>query len=883
MFSILLEAVDIMGYPSRLNTPPLFRTSAPAEAKPESPVLMFRDLKRHETVKFLWGHQEKTLDAYFATYRDANDIAIELPTGTGKTLVGLLIAEYRRRAFEERVAFLCSTRQLCAQVARLAQNYGIPTSLLVGSQADYDPQKFAQYQQGRSIALTTYSGIFNSNPRINDPHALICDDAHSADGFVSSMWTVRVSRYDDDEAFLAIVKFLKAILPENLVHRMLHFEPGPLTRTSVDLISVISLYDRIPDFRQLMEGLVEDTEHVYAWRAISQHLPSCSLYCSPDTIELRPILSPTRTHAPFADARQRVYMSATLSDDGDIERSFGVKEIKKLPVPEGWDRRGTGRRLMLFPGLASSLETKAEAIPKLIGVAGKSLVLVPDNRTREVFKEQLQAQFTVLTSADTEQQIENFRKATPPIVLILANRYDGIDFPGSDCRNLVVFGIPTGSSLQEAYLVHRLNATSQLRDRIRTRVTQAVSRCTRDENDYAVVIIDGKGLLKWFCTRENTAGMHPELQAEISFGLENSEDRDTPGLISLSEALLQQTSDWEPAEADLKSRRNKATKKKDASAEALANAAPYEIEYMYNLWEGNYEQAYKHADRVLQFIVGEDEVRSYRAFWEHQAAVGAFLAWKQRGDDQFKQTALRRLENAAKNRIAINWIGDLISRLSGSAPSIEEILPIQEWFNVLNEVLEELGIQGRKSERRIAQLRKFISSTTANQFHQGLEWLGKLLGANSKQWKASGAPDGCWQFGNWFATVFEAKTEEFTAGHISLRTVRQAATHEHTAKQDNSIPYSTETQTVIISPRMSIAKDAVIHVAEMCYLSHEGGIRLFDRATTAFEELRLAAPDIEGQQLRERAIEIYKKHGVFISDVRDLLRSSRLDSLPVGS
>jgi hypothetical protein len=867
-----------------LNTPPLFRTSAPAEAKPESPVLMFRDLKRHESVKFLWGHQEKTLDAYFATYGDANDIAIELPTGTGKTLVGLLIAEYRRRAFDERVAFLCSTRQLCAQVARLAQNYGIPTSLLVGPQAEYDPQKFAQYQQGRSIALTTYSGIFNSNPRISDPHVLVCDDAHSADGFVSSMWTVRVSRYDDKDAFLAIVKFLKATLPENLVHRMLHFEPGPLTRTSVDLISVISFYDRIPDFRRVMEGLVEDTEHVYAWRAISQHLPSCSLYCSPDTVELRPILSPTRTHAPFADARQRVYMSATLSDDGDIERSFGVKEIKKLPVPEGWDRRGTGRRLMLFPGLASSLETQAEAIPKLIGVAGKSLVLVPDNRTRDLFKEQLQAHFTVLTSADSEQQIQKFRRASPPIVLILANRYDGIDFPGPDCRNLVVFGLPTGSSLQEAYLVYRLNATSQLRDRIRTRVTQAVGRCTRDESDYAVVIIDGKDLLKWFCTHENTAGMHPELQAEIAFGLENSEDRDAKALVSLSQALLKQTTAWEPAEADLKSRRNNATKKKDASAEALAKAAPSEIEYMYNLWEGNYEQAYKHADRVLQFIVGENEVRPYRAFWEHQAAVAAFLTWKQRGDDQFKQKALRRLENAAKNRIAINWIGDLISRLSGSTPSPEEeTLPVQEWFNALNEVLGEFGIQGSKSERRIAELRKFISSTTANQFHQGLEWLGKMLGANSKQWKASGAPDGCWQFGNWFAGVFEAKTEEFTAGHISLKTVRQAATHARTAKQDNTIPHSTATQTAIISPRASIAKDAVIHAAEMYYLSHEGVIQLFDRAAAAFEELRFAAPDIEGQQLRERAIEIYKKHGVFMSDVRDLLTSARLDSLPVGN
>jgi tetratricopeptide (TPR) repeat protein len=864
-----------------MSTTPLFRTLAAAESKPESPVLMFRDLKRDPNIKFLWGHQEKTLDSYFQSYRDATDIAIELPTGTGKTLVGLLIGEYRRRAFDERVAFLCSTRQLCAQVSRLAEKYGIPTALFVGPQADYDAQKFAQYQQGKSIAVTTYSGIFNSNPKISDPHVLICDDAHSADGFVSSMWTIRITRYDDEQAFLSIVKFLQAGLPENLVHRMLHFESSPLTRTSVDLISVISLYDRLKDLRKLMEELVEDTEFVFAWRAISQHLPACSLYCSPDTIELRPILSPTRTHPPFSDARQRVYMSATLSEDGDIERSFGVKEIKKLPVPEGWDRRGTGRRLMLFPGL-TDLQTQAEALPKLIGIAGKSLILVPDIRTRDKFKESLKAQFTVLTSADTEQEIEKFRKAATPVILILANRYDGIDFPGDDCRSLVVFGLPTGSSLQEAYLVYRLNAVSQLRDRIRTRVTQAVGRCTRDENDFSVVIIDGKDLLKWFCTRENTVGMHPELQAEIAFGLENSENRNSSELIALAEALLNKTSDWDAAEADLKSRRNAATKKKDPCADALAKAAPFEIDYLYNLWEGNYDQAYKHADHVLQLVVGENEARPYRAFWEHQAAVAAFLTWKQRGDEQFKQTALRRLENATKNRVAVNWIGDLISRISGSSTRMEDNLPIQEWFNVLDTLLEELGIQGGKFQRRISELQRFIAATSPNQFHQALEWLGKLLGANSKQWKSSGAPDGCWQFGTWFATVFEAKTEEFSAGSISLKTVRQAGTHERTAKEDKTLPESTPTATIIISPRDTLAKDAAPHAKEIYHLSHDAIVQLFNRAAIAFEELRLAAPDSGSHELREKAIDIYKKHGVYMSDIRQLLTSSRLDSLPVA-
>jgi hypothetical protein len=72
-------------------------------------------------------------------------------------------------------------------------------------------------------------------------------------------------------------------------------------------------------------------------------------------------------------------MSATLGDDGTSSSCFGVKDIEKLPVRKGWDRRGTGRRLILFPGVAP-LETQrcgGEAAPK----RRKSLILVPDDRT----------------------------------------------------------------------------------------------------------------------------------------------------------------------------------------------------------------------------------------------------------------------------------------------------------------------------------------------------------------------------------------------------------------------------------------------------------------------------------------------------------------------
>jgi superfamily II DNA or RNA helicase len=103
----------------------LFRVPPRSLGVSETPALLFRDLKRDQAIKFLWlwGHQEKVLDAFHKAHVNAKDLAIELPTGTGKTLVGLLIGEFRRINRSERVVFLCATKQLCAQVNRHVRHY----------------------------------------------------------------------------------------------------------------------------------------------------------------------------------------------------------------------------------------------------------------------------------------------------------------------------------------------------------------------------------------------------------------------------------------------------------------------------------------------------------------------------------------------------------------------------------------------------------------------------------------------------------------------------------------------------------------------------------------------------------------------------------------
>ncbi len=635
----------------------------------------------------------------------------------------------------------------------------------------------------------------------------------------------------------------------------------------------------LPQLIEAVDAFLGEYEALsYPWSLIKTHIQACNLYVAPDTLELRPILAPALTHPPFANARQRVYMSATLGDDGDLERCFGVGRIARLPVPEGWDKRGTGRRLPLFPELSPGVDDTI--FDHVLENSRRTLVLVPNNRLRDKFQDLLKDKVTVFVGADTEEAVQSFREHPGPAALILANRYDGIDFPGDECRSLVVYGFPVGAGLQEVFLTQRLRAIGITRDRVRTRVTQAMGRCTRDESDYSVVLLFGDDLVKWFCTAENVAGMHPELQAEISFGLENSTDRDADDFAALCDAFLSRSPEWDSVEDFVIAERAKRTKRADAGADALQKSAPKEIEFTYCLWNGQYEEAYRLADEVLGHLSGGEEMRAYRCFWQHEAAVAAFYAWKQSSLAAYRDLAVERLTNAAKGNLGIRWFSTLAAMLAGRDAEEADDMPVDGWASAIEEVLAELALVGSKFDRTVAQMRDYVRSTEAKKFHQGLRFLGRLLGARTYEWDDNAKPDGFWNLNYWKATVFEAKTGEFAPGALSIGTVRQASTHEKCVRDDRLIPDHVTCVTVVISPRTTADPEAKRHGEKLFYCNHEDLMQLFERAVAALTELRVVTPKISQNLFPTEALKVYQKHGAFADSVFELLTKVKIIDLP---
>ncbi len=468
-----------------------FKNDPPPAIVPDSPEKVLLDLPRRKIDGVLL-HQGEIMRNYASQALEASDVALQLPTGSGKTLVGLMIAEWRRRKFRERVVYLCPTRQLVNQVVEQAdEQCGLTVNGFTGSSTGYAASTRAEYQNGDRVAVTTYSSLFNINPFFSDPDVVIVDDAHAAENYIAALWTLRIERFKVEHAGVhaSVACVLKPLLePSNYV-RLTGEWNSSADRFWVDKIASPELAGVKEELRAVLDEYVVGTELRYAWSMLRDHLNACQLYVSSQEILLRPLIPPTWTHAPFCNAKQRIFMSATLGAGGDLERLTGRRNIVRLPVPEGWDRQGIGRRYFVFPEMSLPLSEVAELRRSMMRRAGRSLVLVPSEKLHDETVSDVAKNlgFETFTADDIEASKKVF-VAKDNAVAVIANRYDGIDFPGDDCRLLLIEGLPRATNLQEQFLMGRMGASVLLNERVQTRVLQAIGRCTRSLKDFSAVV-----------------------------------------------------------------------------------------------------------------------------------------------------------------------------------------------------------------------------------------------------------------------------------------------------------------------------------------------------------------------------------------------------------
>lgn len=852
-----------------------FKKSTRTTAQYASPGELYHDLpQRPGAVQGLWAHQAEILKAY-TDRANKSDIALELPTGTGKTLIGLLIAEWNRQHHDQRVLYACPTRQLAEQVYQAAEREGIDVTLLTGPHANWKPISKMQYESAQRIGVTTYSSIFNSHPKLATPSVILFDDAHAGEQYVGEAYSLSFNRYHHFGEYQKILETVGPAIDAVFLEMLKSKESDPAITSEVRLVIPLRQPGMIEELTTALSALKEP--HSYRYHMIHPGIASCLIYVSYSEILIRPYIPPTHQNLIFTQARQRIYLSATLGEGGELERAFGRPNIERLQRLDEDTAPRSGRRFFVFPEFVTNSKDEAIELSRaIVAKAGKALILSQSNDVAmKDAKELTHEGWVTFGIDDVSTSMQTFIDAEHAICA-LAARYDGLDLPGDACRLIVFDGTPDQLNLQERFLLKNVRAGIALESRVHTRIIQGSGRCTRGPRDTAVVLVIGD--LSHYLTRPETKGaFSPEVQAEIQFGLENSQDGTREDMLENIQSFLSQETDdtWRSeAEPMLSEYRREAVQTSSPGSCYLSTCVDKEIEAWTSASVSSWRDAASSAHSVCSILGdGGKSTRQYQAFWKYLEAAWTDMAAEEDGDPLTKSKSRHLLAEASSMAGRCLWISQMAKFPELDAPKMSQVdnIAVKNIVAALEGNLKE-----NRHREKLDRMRDELSQRDASKFEAGLSTLGQMLGADASKPTRHGRCDSTWCWDNELWLALEAKSEHNAGGVVSIKDIRQSNDQLDLLADDrkcSTIP--PDSAVVIISPKPGVHHDGTVIAHNCVYLVHPDTIRaIADDTRRAWERFLTGRADVDTDKLYALVAQTLRGFELLPSGLRNRLTNN---------
>lgn len=738
--------------------------------------------------------QRVALESYSSSHTTTPDLAIELPTGAGKSLIALLICQAWLDAGSS-AAILTGNKTLAREMERNAKLLDIPVVRFEGPGSAIPLPKRREYHRAHAVAVMNYWVLFNQAPVLDAADLLVVDDAHLAEGALDSLYSVAIDRVAHPVLFQTLMRELAERFPDYATFQDA-VDDLP-SRAGTELLSFLDQAAFAEPMRAIIDSCDELKTHDdlrFRWGRIRDRLLEVNIYCSTRTLWLRPYIYPLADNPQYANPSQRIYMSATIGDTADLARRLGTNPITKLPL-EAQTAVTLGRRLIVLnPDDQEDIPDRlAGAILAALHVQPKSVWLCASKSDAEQYQalvaEWLDA--NGLTGHSTwllspmGDEIDSFKTANTGH-LFVGGRFDGMDFNAAECRLVVLATMPRAINEQEEFASSYLRDAGFMLARLNQRITQALGRCNRAEDDFAVYVLADRRFAAHFAQQSRRRDLPRNMQAEIDVA-ENHTELSRQDLADRVQTFLEgdfAAFDEELAEVVAQVPEQQFVADVDSSEDEVTG------------WLELYgRQDYRTAEKLFrarQEECSRRELRELGAFAQFTEAKAAFLEGR-RGDRAAAARALQIFERAIERGGAkSSWFNRLRSSLhrhqnnTVAAAGVNNEDFAVSLIHEFDDLLDRVGT-GPKLERWRTKLEAALNSTSHDAYAQGLADLGDLLGYEATRPKYGAATDCRWRgvFGNQLELItFEAKIEHGSAAVIDPHAVGQAHNQRNRAIQE---------------------------------------------------------------------------------------------------
>ena len=185
-------------------------------------------------------------------------------------------------------------------------------------------------------------------------------------------------------------------------------------------------------------------------------------------------------------------MSATLSDDSVLCSELGLypEEVKNIISPD--KANDIGDRLIIMPQVRNPLINDEQIKEKLVEYSQEHnvVVLVPSHKKAEYWMDVAKNTMTVDNMEEGISQL----KAGHVGLVVLINKYDGVDLPEDACRILVIDGLPPMNTLYDFYEMNALPNSSRIKCQQIQKLEQGMGRGVRSNSDTCAIVLMGREL-----------------------------------------------------------------------------------------------------------------------------------------------------------------------------------------------------------------------------------------------------------------------------------------------------------------------------------------------------------------------------------------------------
>ncbi|BBO86801.1 DEAD/DEAH box helicase (plasmid) [Desulfosarcina ovata subsp. sediminis] len=449
--------------------------------------------------------------------RTERDHILKISTGAGKTSIGLLYLLSFMEEYKQPVVYLCPTKQLIAQVQAESIKLGISSTIYPAG----EPFPTVDGISAKAIIICTYDKLFNGKTTFDRsdvmlrPCAIVMDDVHAGLEEIRDSFTLSLQRCEIYNEFITIFNEPCKKFNPGVWNDICGGDPNQSMEIPFWIWRTV-----LPQIEELLSSKADDDRLLFVYPYIRDLLKWCRCIITGMGLELIPDILPIHKCEAFANARHRLFMSATLADDSVLVRDIEaeLKSANHPLIPES--DKGLGERMILAPSLVDKTLDRSWVMSLCRNISSrfKVVVLSPSEkkaREWEVVGAKVFLRDQVLTAVE---ELKN--PASALNYAIFVQRYDGIDLPDNACRVLVMDGMPYGEGIIDKHDSSLSSVAGGIRKGLIYRIEQGIGRAVRSYADFAVILLVGPELAHFIAKHEILSEMNADTQNQLRLSID---------------------------------------------------------------------------------------------------------------------------------------------------------------------------------------------------------------------------------------------------------------------------------------------------------------------------------------------------------------------------